>query len=88
MQEINSTKAPGDRKSDVAHKDQAMVIEHLSRKGTPFFDPQRKIAVNSTPVLDLTKKMESYLGVQGFREGKKIFLKEEYRNPLTNSVKG
>ena len=64
------------------------MIEHLSRRGAPFFDPERKIAVNSTPVLDLTKKMESYLGVQGFREGKKIFLKEEYRNPLTNSVKG
>ena len=88
MQEINSTKAPGDRKFDVARKDQAKVIEHLSRKGAPFFNPERKIAVNSTPVLDLTKKMESYLGVQGFREGKKIFLKEEYRNPLTNSVKG
>ena len=36
----------------------------------------------------MTKKLESYLGVERSPRRKEVFLKEEYRNPLTNSVKG
>ncbi|MDG6994687.1 MAG: pyridoxal-phosphate dependent enzyme [Nitrososphaerota archaeon] len=68
-------------------RDYAMVKSYLERLGAPFYDRENQRPVNSTPILDVTDILLSYFR-SDFRRRNKFYLKEEYRNPLTRSVKG
>ena len=69
----------------MAGTDYAVVKSYLKRLGAPFYDRENHRPVNSTPILDVTDILLSY-SRRDFK--KRFYLKEEYRNPLTRSVKG
>ncbi len=60
----------------------------LENIGAPFYDYERQMPVNGTPVLEITNQVSEYSQKGGIAHKTRFFLKEEYRNPLTNSVKG
>lgn len=66
-----------------ASKEYFEVKSYLERLGAPFFDNEKDIAINSTPVLNVSNLVNEY-----FTPTSEFYLKEEYRNPLTFSVKG
>ncbi|MHB8700215.1 MAG: pyridoxal-phosphate dependent enzyme [Nitrososphaerales archaeon] len=68
-----------------ASAEYARVKSYIERIGAPFFDLENKKSVNITPVANITRLVEEYLGS---KSSNVFYLKEEYKNPLTLSVKG
>jgi cysteine synthase A len=75
--------------SSQAKEDYALVKSYLELTGAPFYDSENQRDVNPTPIRDITRQVRSYVGSDSpVALSKKFYLKEEYRNPLTDSVKG
>jgi cysteine synthase len=72
--------------TSMAREDHTRVKSFLERMGAPFYDSEKKTRVNSTPVIEITDKVSDYFGSS--IDGNKFYLKLEYKNPLTESVKG
>ena len=74
--------------SSLARDDYQRVKSHLEEIGSPFFESQTGKRVNETRILDVTKQVSDYLGDDSKSYGSRFYLKLEYDNPLTHSVKG
>lgn len=74
--------------SSIARDDYQIVKSHFERIGAPFFDGKVGGRVNQTRILDVTKLVFEYLGNNSVTSGSRFYLKLEYDNPLTRSVKG
>lgn len=70
-----------------ARRDYALVKSYLERLGAPFFDTESRKPVNSTSVLKITDQVKNY-HVDHELLGNEFYLKEEYKNQLSESVKG
>lgn len=71
----------------IANGDYKLVKSHLEKIGAPFFDDQSARRMNDTKILDVTKQVSAYLDGSE-HNGSRFYLKLEFENPLTNSVKG
>lgn len=74
--------------SSVAQGDYALVKSYLDRLKAPFYDPETKKVVHGTPILDITNELTAFAGEDSGNRGNRFYLKEEYKNQLTESVKG
>ena len=74
--------------SSVASYDYARVKHYLEKIGAPFYDADAEKRVNYTPILEVTGKVLSYLGEPSKLNRNRFYLKLEYKNALTMSVKG
>lgn len=73
----------------VALNDYAQVKSHFAQLKVPFYDYETGNVVHATPVTEITDKLEELLLLRDPRLIKnKFYLKEEYKNKLTESVKG
>jgi cysteine synthase len=72
----------------VAREDYALVKAYLQKLGAPFYDAESRRHVNSTPILDVTSTVASFVGDESKLNGNKFYLKLEYKNQFTESVKG
>ncbi|MGI0091174.1 MAG: pyridoxal-phosphate dependent enzyme [Nitrososphaerales archaeon] len=75
-----------DQISSVSRVDYEIVKSHLRHIGAPFYDSEIQKHVNSTPILDITDQVANFVGDN--TRGNSFYLKQEYKNPLTDSVKG
>ena len=74
--------------SSAIREDYAVVKTHLQHLGAPFYDARIQDHVNSTPIFDITEKVANFVGGEAKLNGNRFYLKQEYKNRLTNSVKG
>ena len=72
----------------VAREDYALVQSFLQRLGAPYFDAKSKRHVNGTPILDITDEVATFVGDGSNFNRNRFYLKLEYKNQLTESVKG
>ena len=72
----------------VARDDYALVKSFLQKLGAPFYDSESRRHVNSTPILDITDEVAGFLGDSSKINRNRFYLKLEYKNQLTESVKG
>ena len=72
--------------SSMAREDHARVKSYLEKIGAPFYDSEKKTRKNDTPSIEITDMVADYSGSN--LNGNRIYLKLEYKNPLTDSVKG
>ena len=72
----------------VAREDYALVRSFLQKLGAPFYDSEIQRHVSSTPVLDITKEVASFVGDSSKINRNRFYLKLEYKNRLTESIKG
>lgn len=74
--------------SSAARVDYERAKSHLEKIGAPFFDDQIGRRVNGTKTVDITEEITSYF-VNDLKLNRcRFYLKLEYENPLTDSVKG
>lgn len=69
----------------VAREDYDLFRYFLQRLRVPFYDLESRTRVNSTPIVDITDEVSKFVGSPN---GNKFYLKLEYENQLTESVKG
>ena len=72
----------------VAREDYALVRSFLQKLGAPFYDSESQRHVSSTPVLDITNEVASFVGDSSKINRNRFYLKLEYKNRLTESIKG
>jgi cysteine synthase len=72
----------------IAREDYVLVKSFLQKLGVPFYDAESRRHVNSTPILDITDEVAKFVGDGSRRDGNRFYLKLEYKNQLTKSVKG
>ena len=72
--------------SFMAKEDYTRVKSYLEKIRAPFYDPEERTRKNDTPVIEITDKVAEYSGSN--LGGNRIYLKLEYKNSLTESVKG
>ncbi|MGH2639034.1 MAG: pyridoxal-phosphate dependent enzyme, partial [Rhabdochlamydiaceae bacterium] len=77
-----------EQNSIVAKEDFALVKSYLERIGAPFYDSEKQEHVNGTPIIDVTNLIAGYVGDTSKLGGNRFYLKQDYKNPLTDSVKG
>lgn len=70
--------------AEISKRDYDVVRKYLLGLKTPFFDLRDGIAVNETPVLDITERLS---GIP-CETSNRYYLKEEYCNHFTGSIKG
>ncbi|HVB12565.1 MAG TPA: pyridoxal-phosphate dependent enzyme [Nitrososphaerales archaeon] len=76
-----------DTVASAAREDHALVKSFLQKLGAPYYDTESGRHVNSTPILDITDEVARFVG--GSKpNGNRFYLKLEYKNQLTESVKG
>ncbi len=73
------------RIASVSAQDYARVKSYLEELGAPFYDADLKRHINSTPVVDITEEVARF---SGDTKDNKFYMKLEYKNRLTASVKG
>lgn len=76
------------RPTSAARVDYERVMSYLEKIGAPFFNNEAGRRVNETRTLEITKQISGYLANDSDLNGCRFFLKLEYENPLTKSVKG
>jgi cysteine synthase len=74
--------------SAIALRDYALVKSYFDQLGAPFYDQQTEKAIHGTPVIEITDKLAEFLVRSKKPLGNRFFLKEEYKNQFTESVKG
>ncbi|MHB2035239.1 MAG: pyridoxal-phosphate dependent enzyme [Nitrososphaerales archaeon] len=74
--------------ASIAREDYARVKSYLEKSGAPFYDSEQKRRINNTSIVEITDKLAQYLGGSSKLNGNRFYLKLEYKNPLTESVKG
>jgi cysteine synthase A len=72
----------------LANDDYNLVKAYLDKLEAPFYDVELGKHIHPTPVVDITGKLREIIPDSYFLEGKRFYLKEEYKNQLTESVKG
>jgi len=75
------------QKATTSEEDYPKVKSYIERLGAPFFDYEQNKAVNATPVANISELVRAFTGSDSSNNDE-YYLKEEYRNPLTLSVKG
>jgi len=73
--------------SAATEEDYLKVKSYIEGLGAPFFDYEQNKAVNATPVANVSELVRAFAGSNSSSDDE-YYLKEEYRNPLTLSVKG
>jgi cysteine synthase len=72
-----------------ALSDYVIVKSYISSLQAPFYDYDSESALHATPVSDITDKLDGLVKIRNLSLiGNRFFLKEEYKNQLTESVKG
>lgn len=74
--------------SSVAERDYSLVKSYLNRLKAPFYDSDTRKILHGTPMLDITDEVVQFAGGNSGKRGNRFYLKEEYKNQLTESVKG
>ena len=72
----------------VARRDYALVKSYLDRLKAPFYDAETNKFAHGTPMLDITDELITFVGRESGNPGNRFYLKEEYKNQLTESIKG
>jgi cysteine synthase len=72
----------------IALNDYAIVKSYISKLRAPFYDYDTSKALHATPVSDITDKLGELSTQNPKIIGNRFYLKEEYKNQLTESVKG
>ncbi len=73
----------------VALNDYSVVKAYISQIQAPFYDYDSGRALHATSVADITDKLDEVLRIRNpSLIGNRFFVKEEYKNQLTESVKG
>lgn len=73
---------------ELANDDYVLVKSYLDKLEAPFYDTELRRHIHPTPIVDITAKLREIIPDSSFLEGKRFYLKEEYKNQLTESVKG
>jgi len=74
--------------SSIASEGYARVKSYLEKLGAPFYDSAQKRRINNTSIVEITDEVAQYLGGSSKLNGNRFYLKQEYKNPFTESVKG
>ena len=72
-----------------AERDYGIVKSYFAKLRAPHYDKDSGKSISSTPIIDITEKLIPYLSDRGRESNSnRFFLKEEYKNQLTESIKG
>jgi cysteine synthase len=73
--------------TDLIRTEYTKLKSYLEQLGAPFYDAEKGQAANSTPIMNVTDLLRSF-SKDSLKNASNVYLKEEYTNPLTRSVKG
>lgn len=88
MVERHMSRVQSEAISSVAERDYTLVKSYLDKLKAPFYDSETKKALHGTPIHDITKELVEFTDGDLDKRWNHFYLKEEYKNQLTESVKG